>query len=320
MPVSARAQADSRSIQRSGRVTVDVFTNVTNEPADAWIGRGIAASLAADLNAIARDLDTTTDWHVRGAYQRLGTQIRITADLIDQTTEQAVSAAKVEGNLPALFALEDALADQLAHALRRAVAPVDPATVGALPSRFPPTTSDGKDASDSGLRKEMSEITPSRSVVIDGPPPPVPPAVASYDSQGRMTMRAIRLDSPLHLDGHLNESVYQTVPPVTDFVQQEPNEGAPATEHTDVWVMFDSEYVFVSFRALESDPTQMIVNEMRRDNGGVFRNANVAFIFDTFSNSDHRILDFGYSIYGWRQVPIDASVIGEKAYATSPEI
>ena len=32
------------------------------------------------------------------------------------------------------------------------------------------------------------------------------------------------------------------------------------------------------------------------------------------------ILDFGYGIYGWRQVPVDASIIGEKANATRPEI
>ncbi len=32
------------------------------------------------------------------------------------------------------------------------------------------------------------------------------------------------------------------------------------------------------------------------------------------------ILRFGYTIYGWRQVPIDTSVIGEKANATRPEI
>ncbi len=32
------------------------------------------------------------------------------------------------------------------------------------------------------------------------------------------------------------------------------------------------------------------------------------------------ILRFGYAIYGWRQVPIDVSVIGEKANATRPEI
>jgi glutamate synthase (NADPH/NADH) large chain len=32
------------------------------------------------------------------------------------------------------------------------------------------------------------------------------------------------------------------------------------------------------------------------------------------------ILKFGYYIYGWRQVPVDVSVIGEKANATRPEI
>jgi len=33
-----------------------------------------------------------------------------------------------------------------------------------------------------------------------------------------------------------------------------------------------------------------------------------------------QILQFGYSIYGWRQVPINVEVIGEKANATRPEI
>ena len=33
-----------------------------------------------------------------------------------------------------------------------------------------------------------------------------------------------------------------------------------------------------------------------------------------------QILQFGYTIYGWRQVPINVEVIGEKANATRPEI
>ena len=35
---------------------------------------------------------------------------------------------------------------------------------------------------------------------------------------------------------------------------------------------------------------------------------------------ESEILNFGYRIYGWRQVPIDSSIIGEKANATRPEI
>ncbi|MCX7631507.1 MAG: glutamate synthase large subunit, partial [Geminicoccaceae bacterium] len=35
---------------------------------------------------------------------------------------------------------------------------------------------------------------------------------------------------------------------------------------------------------------------------------------------ESELLRFGYSVLGWRQVPIDASVIGEKAQATQPDI
>ena len=35
---------------------------------------------------------------------------------------------------------------------------------------------------------------------------------------------------------------------------------------------------------------------------------------------ESEIIDFGYAIYGWRQVPVDVSVIGEKAMQTRPEI
>ena len=35
---------------------------------------------------------------------------------------------------------------------------------------------------------------------------------------------------------------------------------------------------------------------------------------------ENEVLQFGYSLYGWRQVPVNVSVIGEKANATRPEI
>ncbi len=35
---------------------------------------------------------------------------------------------------------------------------------------------------------------------------------------------------------------------------------------------------------------------------------------------ESEIIDFGYTIYGWRQVPVDTSVIGTKAAASRPEI
>lgn len=35
---------------------------------------------------------------------------------------------------------------------------------------------------------------------------------------------------------------------------------------------------------------------------------------------ENEVLRLGYTIYGWRQVPVDVSILGEKAAATRPEI
>jgi hypothetical protein len=114
-----------------------------------------------------------------------------------------------------------------------------------------------------------------------------------------VTLRATRLTAPLRLDGRLDEEVYSRIPPISDFVQMEPHAGQPATEKTDVWIFFDDERVYVTFRCWESRPERMIVNEMRRDNSRLWLGENVAFMFDTFH--DHRNgVEFGVTPAGGR--------------------
>ena len=117
---------------------------------------------------------------------------------------------------------------------------------------------------------------------IAGPAPPVPPAVFTRDELGRVTMRAIPLDAPITLDGALNEAIYQTVAPVTGFIQQNPNEGELATEQSEVWVLFDSEMIYVSARCWTSRPDRIVANEMKRDSSGLFGNDTFGVVFDTF--------------------------------------
>lgn len=119
-------------------------------------------------------------------------------------------------------------------------------------------------------------------IVLDGPPAPVPPEVVNRDGQGRATMRAIRLKEPLVVDGQLEEPLYREVPGVDGFLQAEPDEGAPATERTEVWVSYDEENVYLSGRCWDSHLDRMVANEMRRDNFGIFRNENFAVVLDTF--------------------------------------
>ena len=117
---------------------------------------------------------------------------------------------------------------------------------------------------------------------FEGPPPPVAPAVVSRDASGRATLRSIRLAAPLSIDGRLDEPVYADTPSVSDFIQNDPAEGEPATEKTEVWLFFDLENVYVVARWWESRPDRVMANEMRRDNTRIVRDDNFAWMFDTF--------------------------------------
>jgi hypothetical protein len=109
----------------------------------------------------------------------------------------------------------------------------------------------------------------------------VPPTLVR-DAGGGTTVRAVRLTSPLTLDGRLDEEVYRTVPPAGDFIQQIPRAGVPATEATEAWVFFDDRNVYVSARCLDSHPELEIVTEVRRDGSTMSQNDNFTLVLDTF--------------------------------------
>ena len=118
---------------------------------------------------------------------------------------------------------------------------------------------------------------------IDGPPAPAPPATITRDANGRATVRAVRLDAPLRLDGVLDEPIYASVEPFGDFIQQAPDEGAPASEPTDTWIFFDDESIYVAARVFESVPeSEWIANEMQRDSFQLINNDGFIVVFDTF--------------------------------------
>jgi hypothetical protein len=124
--------------------------------------------------------------------------------------------------------------------------------------------------------------SPAAQELSEPPPFPEPPATYARAADGRVTIRAIRLTEPLRLDGLLDEAVYRDNAPATDFVQQEPQEGQPATERTEAWVMFDEDHVYVAARCFDSQPGRMVVNEMRRDSQTIFNNENFTVALDPF--------------------------------------
>ncbi len=129
-----------------------------------------------------------------------------------------------------------------------------------------------------------SAIQPAALPLPPGvPPAPVWPEVMSRDDAGNATVRAVRLDGPLDVDGRLDEPVYAEVPPLTGNIQSIPDEGEPATELTEYWITYDDENIYVSARVHEEVPeSEWTANEMRRDANQVGNNDNIGLSFDTY--------------------------------------
>ena len=107
--------------------------------------------------------------------------------------------------------------------------------------------------------------------------------VVGRDAGGRLTIRAVRYDGEVNLDGILDEEIYRSVAPVSDFIQQLPVEGAPASEKTEAWVFFDDDNLYVTARNYESVPeADWVANEMRRDTFQLRTNDSFSVMLDTF--------------------------------------
>ena len=115
----------------------------------------------------------------------------------------------------------------------------------------------------------------------------------------------------MRIDGMLAEAVYSAVEPASDFIQMEPRGGDTATERTEVWITYDDENVYVSFRVWESQPDRMIVNEMRRDSANIRQGDAVGFALDTFRDR-RNALQFEANALGART---DGQSTNERQYS-----
>jgi hypothetical protein len=66
-------------------------------------------------------------------------------------------------------------------------------------------------------------------------------------------------------DGRLDEAVWQRAVPATGFAQIDPQNGAPATERTEVRVAFDRDRLYFGVECFDSDPAGLLGNQMVRD-------------------------------------------------------
>src|ERR1700688_2188432 len=92
----------------------------------------------------------------------------------------------------------------------------------------------------------------------EAPPSPQQQAVSN-------PAEATRVDHAPKLDGTLNDTLWESAKPITDFRQSEPREGELPTEKTEVRILYTRHGVYFGIHCYDSEPWRIIATELRRD-------------------------------------------------------
>lgn len=79
------------------------------------------------------------------------------------------------------------------------------------------------------------------------------------------TVEAVRISTLLRIDGHLDEEAWRAATPATQFTQRDPDEGKPATEQTELRIVYDDAAVYVGVRLRDREPAKIVRRLSRRD-------------------------------------------------------
>jgi hypothetical protein len=85
------------------------------------------------------------------------------------------------------------------------------------------------------------------------------------DESARITAEANQVDRVPKLDGTLDDPLWQTAKPITEFRQREPSEGDAPTEKTEVRILYTRHSVYFGTHCYDSEPSRIIATELRRD-------------------------------------------------------
>ena len=78
-------------------------------------------------------------------------------------------------------------------------------------------------------------------------------------------LHAVPLLDPVHVEGILDEPAWAAAPPAAGFIQNDPNQGEPASEPTEVRVLIGDDAIYIGARMYDREPHLIRSALARRD-------------------------------------------------------
>lgn len=144
-------------------------------------------------------------------------------------------------------------------------------------------------------------------------------SVFAIRPEGGRLAEITRTATPPRIDGLTDEDVWQNAMLLSGFLQYNPDYGRPATQTTEVFLLYDDAAIYVAARMFDTAPDSILTQLGNRDDGGL--NADWFGVqFDTYNNQldaytfrvyasgvqmDNRVSDWTYDAVWKSAVRID---------------
>jgi len=131
-------------------------------------------------------------------------------------------------------------------------------------------------------------------------------ATAQTQDVPQLTVGRLTGEDAPQIDGRVDEATWSLAQPFTTFVQQEPFEGQPATERTEIRFLIGRGNLYIAVICYDSSPDEIVVSESRRD-AGLADTDSIEILLDTFNDGQNAFV-FGTNPFG---IELDGQVMGE---------
>jgi len=118
-------------------------------------------------------------------------------------------------------------------------------------------------------------------------------ATSRSQSDPRPVAHAALRQGEVTIDGRIDEAAWAAATPITDLSQSTPEEGKPASQRTEIRILYDASALYIAARMYDSLGAKGVRSALaRRDQvmkgGNNLTSDRIAFVFDTFRDKNSR--------------------------------
>ncbi len=108
----------------------------------------------------------------------------------------------------------------------------------------------------------------------------------AQNEQGISSHDIIRTQSPIKVDGILDEEAWQVAPKGGGFYQSYPTDNQPALDSTQFMILYDNQFIYVGVICYNHSPGDPITNTLRRDFSWI-QNDNISIYIDPYNDKSN---------------------------------